>query len=68
LSIFSHAALCFSYEALVYAEADSTGIGFSELNLVIENYSVGTGIYMIAINIAIFIILSLYLDQGPLIN
>lgn len=62
-SISSHAGITFACDAFLLVETNGYGINFDNASELVAKYSVGIYIYMTIINILVFVILGLYLDQ-----
>ncbi|EAR86885.2 ABC transporter family protein (macronuclear) [Tetrahymena thermophila SB210] len=63
VSILSHTGTTLACDVYLLIESQQKGITWSNLDFQIENYSVLTNFYMNIINIIIFFVLSIYLDQ-----
>jgi len=61
-SLSTHTGLNFAADVFLLIESEGIGINWSSLNRKVNNYTLGTNIGMTFVNIAIFLILSIYAD------
>ncbi|KAL4488936.1 hypothetical protein ABPG72_005723 [Tetrahymena utriculariae] len=59
-SIFSHTGTTYSCDVFLLVEGQEKGISWDNLTLLVNNYRISTNLWMDAINILIFLILSVY--------
>lgn len=62
ISILSQNAINFGADTFLLAETKSGGLGWGDLGVVIERYSIGTALLMMLVNILIFGLLAYYFD------
>ncbi|EAR97153.2 ABC transporter family protein (macronuclear) [Tetrahymena thermophila SB210] len=61
-SIFSHTGTTYSCDVFLLVEGQEKGISWDNLTLLVNNYRISTNLWMDAINILIFFVLSVYFD------
>lgn len=63
ISLSPHSAMSFAADTILLIEAQNLGLDGSNLGTMIQNYSVGICMGFCALNIVVFFLLALYLDQ-----
>jgi hypothetical protein len=62
-SISTHTGMAFASDVFLLVESEGVGINGTNLNRMVNNYTVGTSIGFNHLNTFIFLFLGMYLDQ-----